>query len=53
MKKRYKVGTHVGPEYVWAFSPAQAILLVAHRMWGRGMRQTYAECVSGWSVDEA
>ena len=52
MKKKYKVGTHVGPEYVWAFSPAQAILFVARRMWARGMRQSHAECVGGWDVTE-
>lgn len=52
MKRKYRVGTHVGPEYVWAASPAQAILLVARRLWGRGMRQSYAECVGGWDVEE-
>lgn len=52
MKRLYKVATHVGDEWVWAFSPAQALLLVARRCWGRGMRQSYAECASGWEIEE-
>ena len=52
MKQRYKVETHVGDEFAWAFSASQALTFVFRRLIGRGMRYSYALCKSGWKVSE-
>lgn len=52
-KTFYKVGTDVGPEWRWAYSPRQALALVWRELRSRGARTSWLQALDGWTVEEA
>lgn len=49
----YKVGTHVGTEYAYAYTVRQALWLVFQRLKGRGSRLSWQQCYDGWTIAPA
>lgn len=49
----YKIGTHVGTEYAYAYTVKQALWLVFQRLKGRGSRLSWQQCYDGWTVAPA
>lgn len=50
MKRKYKVTTHLRDEYRWAFSPVQALYLVYSAYRRIGLRRSFKDCETSWSV---
>ena len=49
----YKVGTHVGTEYAYAYTVRQALWLVFQRLKGRGSRLSWQQCYDEWTIAPA
>ena len=51
-KYKYKVGTHVGTDYRWAFSARQAIYIVWLEQKAIGSRLSWRQALKGWTAEE-